>query len=237
MRPESFAPIALVKLIEDQKVSFGISLTPGAKHSRRSLGLGSFHTQQPPAKTAPISRKGRMARIATEMASLAKDLPVEYGSSIFVRVDEDRPDVIKALITGPEDTPYETGLFEFDMLLPEDYPHAPPLVHFATTGGGRVRFNPNLYQDGKVCLSLLGTWPGPSWQPDGTSTLLQVLVSIQGLIMVPQPYFNEPGFESIQGTRHGDMGAKQYNARTRASTLKIALLEHSVKPSEVFAEV
>jgi hypothetical protein len=27
---------------------------------------------------------------------------------------------------------------------------------------------------------------------------LQVLVSIQGLIMVAQPYFNEPGFESIQ---------------------------------------
>ena len=114
MRPESFSAIALVKLIEDSKVSFGISLSPGAKHARKSLGLGSLHAQQAPAKTAPISRKGRMARIATEMASLAKDLPVEHGSAIFVRVDEDRPDVIKALITGPEDTPYECGLFEFD---------------------------------------------------------------------------------------------------------------------------
>lgn len=34
------------------------------------------------------------------------------------------------------------------------------------------------YNNGKVCLSLLGTWAGPSWQP-GQSTLLQVLVSIQ----------------------------------------------------------
>ena len=27
--------------------------------------------------------------------------------------------------------------------------------------GGKVRFNPNLYNDGKVCLSILGTWAGP----------------------------------------------------------------------------
>jgi hypothetical protein len=48
-----------------------------------------------------------------------------------------------------------------------------PQVQFLTTGGGTVRFNPNLYNCGKVCLSLLGTWAGPSWQP-GISTLLQV---------------------------------------------------------------
>lgn len=46
-------------------------------------------------------------------------------------------------------------------------------VKFLTTGGGCVRFNPNLYVCGKVCLSLLGTWSGPAWHP-ATSTLLQV---------------------------------------------------------------
>lgn len=63
-------------------------------------------------------------------------------------------------------------------MLPADYPETPPMVKMTTTGGGRVRFNPNLYADGKVCLSLLGTWSGPSWDPK-VSTLLQVLVSIQ----------------------------------------------------------
>jgi hypothetical protein len=48
------------------------------------------------------------------------------------------------------------------------------------------------YADGKVCLSILGTWSGPGWQP-GKSTLMQVLLSIQGMIFVPEPYFNEPG--------------------------------------------
>jgi hypothetical protein len=55
--------------------------------------------------------------------------------------------------------------------------------------------------------------------------------------MVAQPYFNEPGFEGMKGTRHGNAGARQYNARTRASTLKVAMLEHSVNPSEVFCDV
>jgi ubiquitin-protein ligase len=53
--------------------------------------------------------------------------------------------------------------------------------------------SPNLYDTGKVCLSLLGTWrgdQGESWNAS-TSTFLQVAVSIQALIFVPQPYFNE----------------------------------------------
>ena len=64
------------------------------------------------------------------------------------------------MIAGPEGTPYAGGLFEFDCFLPLDYPDRSPLMHFRTTGGGTVSFNPNLYPCGKVCLSLLGTWSG-----------------------------------------------------------------------------
>lgn len=63
---------------------------------------------------------------------------------------------IHALVTGPFDTPYEGGLFQFLIRFPPNYPFAPPRVKFLTTGGGLVRFNPNLYQNGKVCLSILG---------------------------------------------------------------------------------
>lgn len=51
-------------------------------------------------------------------------------------------------------------------------------------------------------MSLLGTWrgnPSESWDPK-VSTLLQVLVSIQSIIMSEDVYFNEPGFEGEQGT-------------------------------------
>ena len=58
------------------------------------------------------------------------------------------------------------------------HPQVSPLVNLQTTGDGMVRFNPNLYSDGKVCLSLLGTWHGEGWMvPTATnfgSTILQV---------------------------------------------------------------
>nr|KAG5687822.1 hypothetical protein BaRGS_025462 [Batillaria attramentaria] len=73
-------------------------------------------------------------------------------------MDEDRMDVMRALVTGPTGTPYSLGCFCFDIYFPTSYPNVPPLVKIITTGNGTVRFNPNLYADGKVCLSLLGTW-------------------------------------------------------------------------------
>lgn len=61
-----------------------------------------------------------------------------------------------------------------------------------TTKNGKYRLNPNLYAEGKVCLSLLGTWSGPGWVA-GKSTLLQVLISIQSMILWSEPITNEPG--------------------------------------------
>ena len=45
---------------------------------------------------------------------------------------------------GPEDTPYEGGLFVFDLFFPAQYPHLPPSMKLETTGQGKARFNPNL---------------------------------------------------------------------------------------------
>ena len=44
--------------------------------------------------------------IDPQLAILTTNLPVSWGSSIFLKVDETRVDIIKALITGPEGTPY-----------------------------------------------------------------------------------------------------------------------------------
>lgn len=56
-----------------------------------------------------IGGRARAVRISQEVSSLATSLPVQPDSSIFLRVDEDRYDVMRALITGPKDTPYEVG--------------------------------------------------------------------------------------------------------------------------------
>jgi baculoviral IAP repeat-containing protein 6 len=137
--------------------------------------------------------QARTKRLRSEHADWSRSLPVTLSSSVWVRSNSMRMDAVQAMISGPEDTPYHNGLFLFDAIFPEDYPKSPPKINLRTTGRGTVRFNPNLYNCGKVCLSLLGTWPGggeaEKW--NDTSTFLQVLVSIQSLILVPNPYFNE----------------------------------------------
>jgi ubiquitin-protein ligase len=58
---------------------------------------------------------------------------------------------VRCIITGPQDTPYESGLFVFDVYFPEGYPNVPPLMVLETTGEGRARFNPNLYAGKHNC--------------------------------------------------------------------------------------
>jgi ubiquitin-conjugating enzyme E2 Z len=70
--------------------------------------------------------------------------------------DENDLTILHALIIGPADTPYEGGIFEIFIRYPPTYPFDPPLVKNLTTSGGRVRFNPNFYKNGKICLSILG---------------------------------------------------------------------------------
>lgn len=148
-------------------------------------------------------------RIQHEWKVLEKDLP----ETIYVRVYEDRMDILRAVIIGPAGTPYHDGLFFFDAYFPSGYPSSPPLVHYHSGG---LRLNPNLYACGKVCLSLLGTWSGSgceTWNPSN-STMLQVLVSIQALVLNAKPYFNEPGFAPTVNTPHGEQSSLLYNEQT-----------------------
>lgn len=86
---------------------------------------------------------------------------------------------------------------------------------------GGLRLNPNLYDCGKVCLSLLGTWTGDRsemWNPK-QSTMLQVLVSIQALILNARPFFNEPGFDRYVG-QEGERQSNKYNEDAFILSLK-----------------
>lgn len=106
-----------------------------------------------------------------------------------------------AMILGPPNTPYCLGMFHFDMKFPRDYPNSAPKVTITTTGGGQVRFNPNLYATGKVCLSILGTWraehSGEQWS--AVQSVQSILLSIQSL-MHDTPYHNEPNYEEDDGS-------------------------------------
>lgn len=102
-----------------------------------------------------------MQKIAQDITAVVNEaVPIESTNAVFVRCDTDRVDVMRALIFGSETTPYANGAFLYDLFFKNDYPNTPPSCHIITTGGNQIRFNPNLYAEGKVCLSLLGTWGG-----------------------------------------------------------------------------
>lgn len=198
---------------------------------------GTFvHHYSSPERLMDTPSLEKTVRLAQEQGALVSSLPLNVSSTVFVRADEDRMDLMKALITGPCDTPYDSGCFEFHIFFPSNYPNCPPLVNLETTGGASVRFNPNLYNCGKVCLSLLGTWSGAegeNWNKD-TSTLLQVLISVQSLIFVAQPYYNEPGYERQMGTRTGEEQSKKYNENIRLAAVEWAMLNQLRHPSPGF---
>lgn len=87
-----------------------------------------------------------------------------------------------------------------------------------TTGDGHVRFNPNLYESGKVCLSILGTWQGPPWTP--AMNLQSVVLSIQSLLN-KEPFYNEPGYTKSE---RYDEKSQEYTDRVTVDTLKVAVL-------------
>ncbi|CAG0913396.1 unnamed protein product [Notodromas monacha] len=196
MRPLQFRDFEIMKENEDEpgKMRFSVPF-----HFERDA------TSSMATGAAGQVNSGRLKRLAQEMVSLSSALPLSYSSSVFVRTDSDRLDVMKVLITGPDDTPYANGIFEFDVFFPMDYPNSPMKVHLQTTGNHTVRFNPNLYNEGRVCLSVLNTWhgrPEERWNPQ-TSSLLQLIgfvATVRGLHgTVVGSHARDPGSSLFDG--------------------------------------
>jgi len=189
------------------------------KYNLAPDGLFRYSTSPKGKYISPNTNKKIIRRLANEFASLIKNLPIFYESSIFVRVDELNNRLIRVLITGPDNTPYDSGIFLFNLYIIDTYPENPPKMIHINNGG--KRFNPNLYANGKVCLSLLGTWSGSggeNWNVN-TSTLQQLFISAQSQILIDTPVFNEPGHESDIGSKSGDKKNSNYNQYIRYYTM------------------
>eukprot|EP00253_Pinus_taeda_P022848 PITA_22848 len=146
-------------------------------------------------------------------------------------------DLLRGVIVGAAGTPYQDGLFFFDIHFPSEYPDIPPLAYYHSGG---LRLNPNLYENGKVCLSLLNTWTGKGnevWNPL-SSNVLQLLVSIQGLVLNDNPYFNEPGFEKQIGSAEGERNSLAYKENSFLLSCKSMLyvLRKPPKHFEMFVK-
>ncbi|XP_052130198.1 ubiquitin-conjugating enzyme E2 Z-like [Frankliniella occidentalis] len=147
-----------------------------------------------------------------DIASLMDNPPC----GVTAHIDDEDFTIVHALISGATNTPYNGGFFYFILKCTSDYPLSPPKVKLMTTGAGTVRFNPNFYSCGKVCLSILGTWFGPGWLP--SHTIEGVLISIQS-VMCENPIYNEPGFDE----EAEPLAVEQYNLYVQTKTLHSAV--------------
>ena len=142
-----------------------------------------------------VSERLFMKRLTNEITKLSQEKEQNElaESGIFVIFNEDNVREINFVIFGAENTPYQYCPFFFKIDIPNTYPHTPPVGTFVTTNNS-TRFNPNLYVNGKICLSILGTWQGPGWS--STMNVRTVINSIQGLVMNDTPIINEPAYEN-----------------------------------------
>lgn len=124
----------------------------------------------------------RAKRMAKERQTLEKSNP-DY----FVNFTNDNLFSFDAYIYGAPDSLYKHKLIKVHIDIPEKYPFRPPTVKFIQHGKGRV--HPNLYAEGKVCLSILGTWPGEPWAQ--AMSVETVLITIRSLLD-NQPFTHEP---------------------------------------------
>ena len=123
-----------------------------------------------------------------DIQEIQNDIYSDQG--IYYEPDEQNVMAGTLLVWGPIGTHYEDMPMCYYITFPQTYPFDPPHAGFMTSDGV-TRFHPNMYREGKVCLSILGTWEGPKWT--GTLRLSSVGLTLQSL-MDNNPIAHEPGY-------------------------------------------
>lgn len=159
-----------------------------------------------------VISKETVTRLLSDVKDLIKN-PLTDENIFYIHDDLD---MLKgyALIFGPADCMYWGGAYLFEFQFPTNYPYSPPRVTYCTNDGV-TRFNPNLYRNGKVCVSILNTWRGEQWT--SCQTIRSVLLTLLTLFH-KDPIINEPGFKK------DDKEASSYNKILEYKNYEVAII-------------
>ena len=108
-----------------------------------------------------------LQRIEKELKELASDPPGNVSAGPL----KDDLYEWEATILGPEDSPYEGGVFFLRIHFPTDYPFKSPKINFTTK-----IYHCNINANGGICLDILKE----QWSP--ALTISKVLISICSLL-------------------------------------------------------
>ena len=164
-------------------------------------------------------------RIMADMTELHKE-PLDKDG-IYHHFNPDNMTEARFMIVGPEGTPYHHGFYLFYLKFPPNYPFVPPSMTYCTVSGN-MRFNPNLYADGKVCLSILNTWEGPKWT--SCCTVRTIMLTLRALVLgTAYPLQNEPGYE-----HHVSGDSTKYNEMILHENFRVAVVQMLANPPKGF---
>jgi ubiquitin-protein ligase len=104
----------------------------------------------------------------------------DYDNLFKLNPEESNMFLWKGEINGPEGTPYEGGIFEIDIAIPQTYPNVPPLIRFVSK-----IFHPNIDRNGQICLNILRSPPNGDWKP--SINLPKAVLSVHSLLSDPNP--------------------------------------------------
>ncbi|GLC39459.1 Ubiquitin-conjugating enzyme E2 36 [Pleodorina starrii] len=116
------------------------------------------------------------AQLPRRIIKETQKLLSEPAPGISASPSEENLRYFNVMILGPQQSPYEGGVFKLELFLPEDYPMAPPKVRFLTK-----IYHPNIDKLGRICLDILKDKWSPALQ------IRTVLLSIQALLSAPNP--------------------------------------------------
>ncbi|ORX43014.1 ubiquitin-conjugating enzyme E2 T [Hesseltinella vesiculosa] len=115
-------------------------------------------------------------RMGKELRDLERDPP---PGIICYPVGDDMS-LLEAYLDGPQGSPFEHGKFRLEIVMPRNYPFAPPQIRFKTP-----IYHPNIDDKGRICADVLKIGVGGAWRP--SMSLATTLISLHTLMAVPNP--------------------------------------------------
>lgn len=164
--------------------------------------------------------KDNIKRLQKDIIDIIKNPLTDNG----IYYSHDDTNMLKgyAVVFGPDDSIYRYGAYIFEFKFPTNYPYSPPKLNYMTNDG-MTRFHPNLYRNGKVCISILNTWKGEQWTScQSIRSILLMLVTL----LHNKPLLNEPGIKETHSS------FKPYNKIITYKNLEIAILRNVTKKNK-----
>ena len=129
-----------------------------------------------------------IARLRNELRELTQN----EDSGFSVGLKNDNWFEWSVSFPGPDDTPYEGGFYLAKLKFPNDYPNSPPEMYFETE-----MWHPNLFADGKVCISILHPPGDDIFNPLETSAeRWRPVLGVEAILLSVMSLLNDPNLDS-----------------------------------------